>query len=162
MVANLSGAGGWRSTLPCQLTLGSVGGGMRGLGQEDFPAGRRLVLHLEDRIALDGPFSDILDLGLTFFADAGAGWKGDVPFGTDSGIRAAIGAGLRFGFPPGTRNIHAVDVALPISGSGLGRLRLHLGTSRLASLLTGIGDRQSRRSRGVTAPEAIFGGRSSR
>ena len=159
LVANISGAGGWNQSLPFQLTLGSPGGGMRGIDQEQYPAGRRLVLNIEDRIALDGPFADVFDLGLAVFLDAGAGWKGTVPFGVDSGLRASAGAGIRLGFPPGTRNVYGMDVAVPLNGGGLRDIRFHVGVSQTASLLAGFGDRQTRRSRLVAASDAIFGGR---
>lgn len=162
LVANLSGAGGWNHSLPFQLTLGSPGGGMRGIDQQDYPAGRRLALNLEDRIALDGPFGDVFDLGLAVFLDAGAGWRGGTPFGVDSGLRAAAGAGLRLGFPPGTRNVYGLDMAVPLHGGGLRAVRFHVGVSRTASLLAGLGDRQTRRSRLVAAPDLIFGGRAGR
>ena len=162
LVANLSGAGGWNHSLPFQLTLGSPGGGMRGLDQEAFPAGRRLVLNLEDRIALDGPFRDVFDLGLTVFLDAGAGWRGDVPFGADSGPRAAAGAGIRMGFPPGSRNAYGLAVAVPLRDGGLRDVRFHVGVSQTVSLLAGFGDRQTRRSRLVPALDALLGGRSGR
>lgn len=157
LVANLSGAGGWNRSLPFQLTLGSPGGGMRGIEQEAFPGGRRLVLNLEDRIALDGPFRDVFDLGLTLFLDAGAGWQGDVPFGADSGLRAAAGAGIRMGFPPGSRNAYGLDVAVPLHAGGFRAIRLHVGASQAASLLAGFGDRQTRRSRLVSVLDGIFG-----
>ena len=162
LVANLSGAGGWNHSLPFQLTLGGAGEGMRGIDQQDYPAGRRLVLNLEDRIALDGPFGDVFDLGLAVFLDAGAGWRGEVPFGVNSGLRAAAGAGLRLGFPPGSRNVYGLDMAVPLHGGGVRAVRFHVGVSRTASLLAGFGDRQTRRSRLVAAPDVIFGGRRGR
>jgi len=162
LVAHLSASGGWNNSVPFQLTLGSPTGGIRGLAPEDFPAGRRVVLNLEDRIALGGPFADLLDVGVAVFMDAGAVWRGDAPFGADSGLRASIGAGLRFGFPPGTRNVYGLDVAVPFGGEGLRGVRLHMGVSQVASLLEGFGHRQVRRSRTVRTPEAVFGGRLAR
>lgn len=162
LVAHLSGSGGWNNSVPFQLTLGSPTGGIRGLAPEDFPAGRRVVLNLEDRIALDGPFADLLDVGVAVFMDAGAVWQGDAPFGVNSGLRVSAGAGLRFGFPPGTRNVYGLDVAVPFGGEGLRGVRLHMGVSQVASLLEGFGHRQVRRSRTVRTPEAVFGGRLAR
>lgn len=161
LVAHLSASGGWNNSVPFQLTLGSPTGGIRGLAPEDFPVGRRVVLNLEDRIALGGPFADVLDVGLAAFLDAGAGWRGDAPFGADSGLRASAGAGLRFGFPPGTRKVYGLDVAVPLGG-GRGGARIHVGVSQVASLIEGFGDRQVRRSRAVRTPEAVFGGRLAR
>ena len=85
LVAHLSGSGGWNNSVPFQLTLGSPTGGIRGLAPEDFPAGRRVVLNLEDRIALDGPFADLLDVGVAVFMDAGAVWQGDAPSASTRG-----------------------------------------------------------------------------
>lgn len=157
LVAHVSASGGWNNSVPFQMTLGSPTGGIRGIAPEDFPAGRRVVLNLEDRIALGGPFADVLGVGVVVFLDAGAGWRGDAPFGADSGLRASAGAGLRFGFPPETRNVYGLDVAVPLGGAGLRGARLHVGVSQIASLLKGFGDRQVRRSRAVRTPETLFG-----
>ena len=155
LVLGLSGAGGWDSSLPFQLTLGGPYG-IRGYDREDFPAGQRFVAHVEDRINLDGPFGELFDLGLTLFADVGAGWRGSVPFGTDSTLRGAAGAGLRFGFPSGARQVVRLDLAVPMEPGGLGSMQFRVGYDAV-SLLTGFGDAQVRRSRNASPAAAIFG-----
>ena len=130
---------------------------MRGYGREDFPVGRRLVVHMEDRVVL-GSVAGLFDLGLTLFTDVGAGWDGGVPFGEDSGLRAGVGAGVRLGLPPGARQVVRVDLAAPMRDGGFGDLRLRIGYDAV-SLLTGFADRQARRSRSTSAAEAIFGNR---
>ncbi|MDE2975122.1 MAG: hypothetical protein OXU64_10480 [Gemmatimonadota bacterium] len=144
VVVGVSGVGGWNSSLPFQLTLGGRYA-VRGYGREDFPVARRLVAHMEDRITLGSPFG-LFDLGLTLFVDAGAGWTGGVPFGTDSGLRAAAGAGLRFGFPAGAKQVIRVDLAAPLSAGGLRERQFRIGYD-VVSLLTGFPNFQARRSR---------------
>ena len=159
-VVGVSGAGGWNTSLPFQLTLGGPSG-VRGYDREEFPAGQRVVAHLEDRIALSGPLRDLFDLGLTLFVDAGAGWHGTVPFGADSGLQGTAGAGLRLGFPAGTRQIVRLDVAVPMRESPFKSMQFRIGYDAV-SLLTGFGDRQVRRSRGANPATAILGGQFNR
>ena len=156
LVLGLSGVGGWRGSLPFQLTLGGPSA-VRGYRRGDFPAGRRLLAHIEDRIRLDGPFSDLFDLGLTVFVDAGAAWAGSVPFGTDSGLRAAAGAGLRFGLPSGTKQVVRVDLAVPLAKGRARDVRFRVG-SDVVSLLAGFRNPQARRIRSPSPFAAIFDG----
>lgn len=72
---------------------------------------------LEDRIAFPWP-TDTADLGLTLFSDLGRVWRGDVPYGTDSGWHAAVGFGLRLGLPYRTRHIWRTDIAFPVGRGG--------------------------------------------
>lgn len=156
LVLGLKGAGGWDNTLPFQLTLGGAGG-VRGYSRDDLPVGRRFVAHLEDRVVL-GTIPGLFDAGLTLFADVGAGWHGEVPFGEDTGLRGAVGAGLRIALPPGTRQVVRIDLAAPLQADGLRNLRFRIGADPV-SLLTGFGDQQARRSRNASAAREIFGNR---
>ncbi len=153
LVFGLTGAGGWNNTLPFQLTLGGSNG-LRGYDREDFPAARRIAATIEDRITLDGPFRDLVDLGLVVFADVGAGWRGDVPFGTDSGLLGSAGAGLRIALPSGARQVVRVDLALPVEAGGLRQLQFRIGADGIR-LLDGFANRQLRRSR-TASPAAAF------
>lgn len=156
-VAGLSGAGGWRNTLPFQLTVGGPHG-IRGYDREDFPAAQRLVVNLEDRIRLDGPFPDLFDLGLALFFDAGAGWSGDVPFGTDSGLRTSAGVGIRVALPAGARQAWRLDIAAPLECRSIQCVQVRAGAD-LVSLLTGFDDRQVRRSRAASPAAEFLGSR---
>lgn len=118
-LARVAGAGGWTMDRPFQVTLGG-NTGVRGYDEEDFPGSRRLVVNVEDRVFLGWPFPGLFDLGLTVFADAGRVWAGDVPFGRDSGWRGSVGAGLRVGFPAGSRNVARIDLAWPVGPGGVG------------------------------------------
>lgn len=154
LVFGVSAAGGWNNTRPFQLTLGGPNR-VRGFGRQEFPVGQRVMVHLEDRVTLDGPFSDLLDLRLAAFLDAGAGWPGDVPFGAASGMRAAAGVGLRLAFP-GSRNTLRLDVAVPLEDGGLRRARFWFGLPEAVNLIAGFRDRQLQRSRSARPVNAIF------
>ncbi len=156
LVLGLSGVGGWDNLLPFQLTLGGPTG-VRGYRREDFPVGRRFVAHMEDRVVLRS-FPGLFDLGLTLFADVGAGWHGDVPFGADSGLKGGVGAGLRLGLPQGARQVLRIDLATPLHDGRLRKPSFRIGYDAV-SLVTGFGDRQARRSRSTSASGAIFGNR---
>ena len=140
-------AGGGRSVeRPFQLTLGGRHS-VRGYGEDDFPGGERVVFSLEDRYTMPWPEAGF-DLGFTLFADAGRVWPGDVPFGRDSGWRASFGAGLRLGFPSGTRNIIRLDFAIPTSRTHeSGRFSFRATMEELLGLLAGFGDPDITRSR---------------
>ncbi len=147
LTVSLYAAGGWRVARPFQLTIGGPDR-IRGYGRYDFPAGRAVVLNVEDRVALGGPLSDAVDLGLALFLDAGAGWPGDVPFGAASGLRTSAGVGLRVGFPAGTQRLpFRVDVAAPLRPGGFRALRYRVGVSAAASLFERPSDLQTGRSR---------------
>ena len=130
-----SASGGRTRNVPFQLTLGGRDG-VRGLREEAFPGGKRLLFSVEDRIAFNWP-SNYLDAGVTLFADAGRMWSGDVPFGTDSSWQTAVGFGLRFGFPAGTPRTARVDLAFPLGANGRSpvlrvSMRELLGVSRVS------------------------------
>jgi hypothetical protein len=112
-----SGAGGWRTSLPFQLSLGGREG-IRSLPEDRLPGGRMTRFVVEDRILFPWPAPGSADLGLTLFADLGRVWQGDVPYAVDSGWQAALGFGLRIGLPAGTRNIWRTDIAFPVGPTG--------------------------------------------
>ena len=112
-----STGGGWRTSLPYQLSLGGRGG-VRSLIEDRYPGGRMLRFVIEDRVVFPWPAPDDADLGLTVFADVGRVWSGDVPYGTDSGWQAGLGFGLRIGLPAGTRHAWRTDVVFPVGPTG--------------------------------------------
>ncbi len=146
LFARISGAGGWSVTGPFQLTLGGVSG-LRGYALDDYPGGRRLIASLEDRIYFASPRNGFIDLGMTAFVDVGSIWDGGVPFGADSGTLATGGAGLRIGFPGGTRGVTRIDVAFPLNGPNAFSAPTFRISAELLGLRRGVEDRQLRRSR---------------
>ncbi|MEX2526947.1 MAG: hypothetical protein WEA09_04855 [Gemmatimonadota bacterium] len=144
LFVRLSAAGGGRTTLPFQLSLGGRDG-VRSLPEDAVAGGRRLFLVVEDRVRLNWPDWSALDLGLTLFADAGRVWAGDAPYGMDSPWYASGGAGLRIGFPRGTRNITRVDLAAPLAGGGSPVFRITYEVNRIGSGFTSRDVDRSRR-----------------
>jgi hypothetical protein len=126
-VGRLSLAGGSKTTVPFQLTLGGSTG-IRGYPERSYPGAARLIASLEDRFYVPWPAPHLFDLGFTFFGDVGRMWPGAVPFGTDSGWRGTVGGGLRVGFPAGTRGVARLDLAFPLDRARAGDpiLRLSL------------------------------------
>ena len=151
----VTAGGGWDVTQPYQMTLGGEGA-VRGYDRYDFPTGRRVVFSAEDRIYLGWPFANLFDLGVTLLADIGAGWAGDAPFGQDTGWRATLGTGLRFGFPAGSRAVARVDVAWPLEGEGLGSPFLRVALGDPIGLAAGLIDRQVARSRRLAVGTDLF------
>ncbi|MEM7413971.1 MAG: hypothetical protein AAF389_00655 [Gemmatimonadota bacterium] len=111
--------GGWNTELPFQLSLGGREG-VRSLEEDQFPGGRMVRVVLEDRVLFPWPSRGSVDLGMTAFIDVGRVWPGDVPYGVDSGWQKALGIGLRFGLPSGTRHVFRTDVAFPVGSAADG------------------------------------------
>lgn len=156
LFARVSATGSWRVRFPYQLTLGGRET-VRGFGSDRFPGGRRVVLTLEDRVRVGWPRPDAFDTGLSFFVDAGQMWAGDSPFGQDSGWKAAIGAGIRLGFPAESRSTVRLDLAMPLgSEGGLSNLVFRLSLREFVGLLRGFDDEQSLRSRIVGIGTNVF------
>lgn len=129
MVMAARAAGGWRMRQPFQLSLGE-GEGMRGFGR-GTAVGRRLVTHGEYR-HYAGTVRGIGDIGWAAFVDAGRGWAGDAPFARDHSWRASVGGGLRFAFPPGSKYVARMDLAVPLDG---GPVELRFATRQQFSIL---------------------------
>lgn len=117
LVAAFSAAGGWRTTVPFQLTLGNRSG-VRGLPRHAATGAQRAVLSLEDRVYLGWPYPQLFDLGGVAFADVGRSWAGGDVYALDSRFHASVGVGLRAAFPPGSRRTYRLDVAAPVAGGG--------------------------------------------
>lgn len=117
-VAAVTGVGGWRTTVPFQLTMGNRAG-LRGLPAHAWPGERRVVGSVEHRAYLGWPYARLFDLGTAVFVDAGKTWVGGDTFGMTSPLEASVGVGLRAAFPPGSRRTYRMDVAVPVT-DGLG------------------------------------------
>ncbi len=108
-------AGASRLDLPFQLTLGGRES-VRGYNEDAYPGRQRLLLTLEERLAMPALSTSFADVGIVGFIDAGQIWAGDVPFGETPGWRAALGAGLRIGLPAGAPNVLRIDFTAPLTG----------------------------------------------
>ncbi len=156
--ARLSAAGGWNMDTPLQLTLGGPEQ-LRGFHLDRFPGGRRVVATVEDRIVLGWTGGGLLDFGMTLFGDLGRTWKGDVPFGMDSGWQSTVGAGVRFGFPKGTRSVARIDIAVPANGpDAFRRPVLRFTALEFLGFRHGFADVQMRRSRRTGVASTLLPG----
>lgn len=156
VVFRASGAGGWETRTPFQLTLGGDLG-VRGYDRHRFPGGRRVLFTLEDRVYFGWPYPDVLDVGGTVFLDVGRVWPGDAPFGVDSGWKSAIGLGLRGSFPAGGRNTYRVDLAFPLEhGAGLKDVRLVVSVGELLGLASDARDGRLREARSIRGAGDLF------
>ncbi len=153
--ARVAGAGGWQTDFPFQLTLGGMTG-VRGYHDDAFPGARRLVVNVEDRIRFGWPFPDIFDLGATLFADAGRVWDDEAGFGRDSGWRGTLGAGLRIGFPSGTRGVVRIDVGAPFGGGGWDGAVFRVSFRDQIGVTAGVRDLQMDRSRRLRVGPDVF------
>jgi len=156
LVMRATGAGGWNTTTPFQLTLGGDRG-LRGYNPERLPGGRRAVFTLEDRFYFGWPFKEVFDLGSSTFVDVARIWPGDAPYGVDSGWRASVGLGLRASFPAGSRVTYRADIAFPAAaGVRLNDVRFILSVGEILGLSTSFGDPQLFRSRQAGVSGEIF------
>lgn len=130
VVATLTAAGGWRTTVPFQLTLGSRAG-LRGYPRNAVSGARRAVVSLEDRYYLGWPYPQLFDLGTAAFVDVGRSWAGGDIFARGAPYRASVGVGLRAAFPPGSRRTYRLDVAAPLAGrAGVRDVVISLGVGQ--------------------------------
>jgi hypothetical protein len=113
-VASAALDGGWRTTVPFQLTLGSRAG-LRGYRPHVFMGERRAVATLEHRAYLGWPYPRLFDVGSAAFVDVGKIWQGGDLYGRESPVQASAGVGLRVAFPPGSRRTYRLDIAAPVA-----------------------------------------------
>lgn len=149
-VFGFSAGGGWHTTTPFQLTLGGPFG-VRGYGTA-MPVERRVVFHAEKR-KFRGVALGAVDVGTSMFLDVGQGWAGDAPFGENTGVKGAIGMGLRLAFPSGSRLTYRLDVAVPV-GRGRG-LEIRTGFRQQFGALLGEADDLAR-SREQVSSTTVF------
>jgi hypothetical protein len=126
----VSTGGGWRTTMPFQLSLGGRDG-VRSLRDDILPGGRRVLLVAEDRIRFDWPGTRALELGATIFADAGRVWASDTPFGSDSDWVGSVGFGLRMAVPAGSATIWRPEIVFPVGHDGSPIFRMTFEVNRI-------------------------------
>jgi len=112
-IASVEFAGGWNTSIPMQLQLGTNRVGIRGYEGSKTAGGRRAVARLEERLIFPG-FKKYMGFGGAAFVDAGKMWAGDVPFGNTVNPRVGAGVGLIFAVPRSSRVNLRVDVAGPL------------------------------------------------
>ena len=147
LFTRLSGSGGWRTSAPFQLSLGGFST-LRGYRLGYNPGAKILIATLEDRIYLGSPGDGRMDIGMTGFVDVGSMWAGDVPFGSNSGLQASAGAGIRIGLPSGATDVIRIDLAIPINGpTAFSSPTFRITAYEVLGFLRGFEDDEMRRSR---------------
>ncbi|HEU4563222.1 MAG TPA: hypothetical protein VFS05_01190 [Gemmatimonadaceae bacterium] len=114
LITSLEYSGAHHSTVPYQLTLGARNGGVRGYAGSHVAGARRAVVRVENRWFL-ASLSRRLGVGAAAFGDVGKVWAGDVPGGTTTLLRPSIGASALFAYPPRSRRLARIDVAVPLA-----------------------------------------------
>ncbi|HEX7122642.1 MAG TPA: hypothetical protein VF178_09765 [Gemmatimonadaceae bacterium] len=148
-------AGTWRATRPVQLSLGERGGGPRGFESSDLPAGRRVVVRLEERQVM-GRVGDSGLWGLAFFTDLARGWAGGAPFGRDLDLQASVGFGLLGAIPPASRRLLRLELAIPVTAAAADSWRVQISARDLLRVFwREPGD--AARARAVALPGSVFG-----
>jgi hypothetical protein len=112
-IASVEFAGGWNTTIPLQLLLGTDKVGLRGYDDSETAGGRRAVARLEERMIFPG-IARYLGFGGAAFLDVGKMWAGDVPFGETVNPRVGAGLGLIFAVPRSSRQNLRLDVTAPL------------------------------------------------
>jgi hypothetical protein len=153
LIASDELSGGWRTRIPFQLSLGAVPGGVRGYDGSRVVGAVRSVARLEERWSL-GRVTRYGALGLAGFADAGAIWAGDAPFGVNSGLKAGVGAGLLVAVPPQSKRLWRLDFAVPVSPDAHARWEVRLTTVWVGGFWSEPND--VARARAGAAPSLIF------
>lgn len=146
-------SGGWRVRTPFQLRLGAVPGGVRGYADSRVVGAVRNVARVEGRWSL-GRVTRHAGVGIASFADAGAVWAGDAPFGVNSGVKAGVGVSLLAAAPLRSKRLWRLDFTVPVSADA------HAGWEvRLTTVWAGgfwSEPRDVARARSGAAPSLIF------
>lgn len=122
-VLDVEWSAGRRMRTPFQLTLGEPRGGLRGYAATELPGGERGIVRLEHRWVF-GNARGNADAAGALLAEAGRVWAGDVPFGTSTPVKYAVGTSLLTALPPGSQRLWRLDLMFPFDGSGRVELRL--------------------------------------
>src|SRR5260221_7065723 len=104
---------GWRQRIPFQLYLADKDGGPLGYRRSNLAGARRVVTRVEDRIFL-GRLKQFATLGVAPFVNTGELWAGDVPFGSNTGVKYSAGISLLASVPPRSQRLWRLDLAFPI------------------------------------------------
>ena len=126
-------SGGWNHRTPYQLQLGDLDGGVRGYRKSRVTGAQRGVIRAEERWSWRS-IGRTADVGFVFFGDAGKMWAGDVPFGLDTPIRYAVGAGILAHLPARSRRLWRLDLAFPLTADEHAKWELRLSSSNLTRI----------------------------
>jgi hypothetical protein len=113
IVADAEWSAGWRQRIPFQLYMADKDGGPLGYRRSNLAGSRRVVTRIEDRIFL-GRFKQFATFGIAPFVNTGELWAGDVPFGTNTGVKYSAGISLLASVPPRSQRLWRLNLVFPI------------------------------------------------
>lgn len=113
-VLSVEWSGTERVLIPHSLSLGAPDGGVRGFRHTTTVGGRRGVARVDEHFYLGAPFS-FGDFGVAWFVDGGQLWRGDLPYGERTPIRASAGASLLLAVPMRSTRMWRLEFAAPIN-----------------------------------------------
>jgi hypothetical protein len=126
---SLEWAGTSRVLVPHALSLGVPDGGIRGFRNANIIGGRRAIARLSEQVYVGAPFS-FGDFGFSIFSDAGQLWRGDLPYGVSTPVRASAGASLLLAVPMRSTRMWRLEFAAPLNREpGTSRWELRLSHS---------------------------------
>ncbi len=99
-------------TVPFELTLSDLRGGVRGYHDSRDGGGERTVTRFEERWLL-GPVKGFGEIGVAGFTDVGRIWAQGVPFGVNSPTAVGVGVSLLAAVPIHSKRLWRVDFAIP-------------------------------------------------
>ena len=125
LTAEVQFAGGWRTRIPYQLALGDPRFGIRGYEDSYLAGARRTFARVEERWRIAN-IRNAGEAAIGVFADAGFVSAGDVPLGTNSGVRSAAGLSLMVAAPRRSQRMWRLDFAFPTARADGGSFQLRL------------------------------------
>ncbi len=102
---------------PLQLSFWDHEGGLPGFPEALTVGGQRAIVRFEERRVVE-MITKRADWAIALFANAGKIWAGDVPYGRNSDVRAALGVSLLAAYPAGGKRLYRVDLAVPVNPDG--------------------------------------------
>jgi hypothetical protein len=151
---SLEWSSGQKVRTPFQLLLGVPEAGVRGYERSSYAGGERLVLRTEQRYA-HGNVLGVADAGVAVFADMGQQWRGDVPYGVTTPVKASLGVSLLAAVPPRSSRLWRADLAFPVTGGANARWTLGF-TNADRTQFVFRSPRDVTQAREITAPSSIF------
>ncbi len=127
VTVDLSWAAVREARTPVQLSFADRRGGLRGFDRSWIAGGTRLVARAEERWRVAN-IRGSASVGVAAFTDVGVIRANDVPLGTSSGVRQAVGASLIVAAPVRSQRMWRVDFAVPTRREGGARFEVRLSS----------------------------------
>jgi len=146
---------GLDQTVPFELTLSDLRGGVRGFHDSQMAGGERTVTRFEERWLL-GPVKDFGEIGVAAFTDVGRIWAEGVPYGVNSPTAVGVGLSLLAAVPIHSKRLWRVDFAVPATHDpNVGHYEIRFSTSDASGRFY-IEPHDLGRARERTVPTSIF------